>query len=67
MMTSGRIQLLGFPTNTPRPLPKICIVSSSGGHLTEVRTLKPAYDKYDHFYVLNERIALPEDMEGMTC
>jgi len=28
--------------------------------------LKPAYDKYDHFYVLNERIALPEDMQGKT-
>jgi beta-1,4-N-acetylglucosaminyltransferase len=45
---------------------KICIVSSCGGHLTEVRMLKPAYDKYDHFYVLNERIALPEDMQGKT-
>lgn len=45
---------------------KICIVSSCGGHLTEVRMLMPAYERYRHFYVLNERIALPEDMEGKT-
>src|SRR5439155_21058719 len=45
---------------------KICIVSSCGGHLTQVRMLKPAYDKYDHFYVLNEPSVLPRDMEGKT-
>jgi beta-1,4-N-acetylglucosaminyltransferase len=47
-------------------LPKICIVSSCGGHLTEVRMLKPAYERYEHFYVINERILLPEDMDGRT-
>jgi UDP-N-acetylglucosamine:LPS N-acetylglucosamine transferase len=45
---------------------KICIVSSSGGHLTEVRALKAAYDRYDHFYVLNDNVELPKDMEGKT-
>ncbi len=45
---------------------KICIVSSCGGHLTEARMLKAAYDKYDHFYVINEKIMLPADMEGKT-
>ena|SRR5437867_7470481 len=45
---------------------KLCIVTSCGGHLTEVRALKPAYDKYKHFYVVNEQIALPYDMEGKT-
>jgi UDP-N-acetylglucosamine:LPS N-acetylglucosamine transferase len=45
---------------------KICIVSSCGGHLTEVRVLKSIYEKYDHFYVLNDRIKLPKDMEGKT-
>ena len=45
---------------------KICIVSSCGGHLTEVRALKPAFARYDHFYVLNDRIALPHDIEGKT-
>jgi len=45
---------------------KICIVSSCGGHLTEVRTLRPAYELYDHFYVLNDQVLLPEDMRGKT-
>ena len=45
---------------------KICIVSSCGGHLTEVRTLRPAYELYDHFYVLNDQVLLPEDMQGKT-
>jgi len=45
---------------------KICIVSSCGGHLTEVRALKPAYGNYEHFYVLNDRVLLPSDMEGRT-
>lgn len=45
---------------------KICIVSSCGGHLTEVRALKPAYDRHKHFYVLNDRVMLPDDMEGRT-
>ena len=45
---------------------KICIVSSCGGHLTEVRRLKPAYEKYAHFYVLNDKAILPADMQGKT-
>ncbi len=45
---------------------KICIVSSCGGHLTEVRVLKSIYEKYNHFYVLNDKIKLPKDMEGKT-
>ncbi|MFO1316197.1 MAG: PssD/Cps14F family polysaccharide biosynthesis glycosyltransferase [Burkholderiales bacterium] len=45
---------------------KICIVSSCGGHLTEVRCLKPAYERFDHFYVLNDKALLPADMEGRT-
>ena len=39
---------------------KICIVSSCGGHLTEVRALKAAYQAYDHFYVLNDKAILPK-------
>jgi len=46
--------------------PKICIVSSCGGHLTEVRVFKPVYEQYPHFYVLNDRVLLPKDMEGNT-
>lgn len=45
---------------------KICIVSSCGGHLTEVRCLRPAYDRYQHFYVLNDQAILPPDMRGRT-
>jgi beta-1,4-N-acetylglucosaminyltransferase len=45
---------------------KIAIISSSGGHLTEVRCLRPAYEGYPHFYVLNDRVLLPPDMEGRT-
>lgn len=45
---------------------KVCIVSSCGGHLTEVRQLKPAYEKYAHFYVLNDNAILPLDMQNNT-
>lgn len=45
---------------------KICIVSSCGGHLTEVRALQSVYQLYDHFYVLNNHIKLPDDMQGKT-
>jgi len=45
---------------------RICIVSSCGGHLTEVRCLRPAYESFDYFYVLNDTALLPTDMEGRT-
>jgi len=45
---------------------KICIVSSCGGHLTELRALKPVYNRYEHFYVLNDLVLLPNDMQGRT-
>ena len=45
---------------------KIGIVSSCGGHLTEIRALRPLYESRDHFYVVNDRITLPPDMEGRT-
>jgi UDP-N-acetylglucosamine:LPS N-acetylglucosamine transferase len=45
---------------------KVCVVSSSGGHLTEVRCLRPAYEAYEHFYVLNDQVKLPADMQGRT-
>lgn len=45
---------------------KVCIVSSCGGHLTEVRCLREAYAPHDHFYVLNDRALLPPDMQGRT-
>lgn len=45
---------------------RICIVSSCGGHLTEVRCLKDSYGAYEHFYVLNDKALLPPDMQGRT-
>lgn len=45
---------------------KVCIVSSCGGHLTEVRDFIPAYSRYEYFYVLNDRVILPADMLGRT-
>ncbi|MBM3396260.1 MAG: UDP-N-acetylglucosamine--LPS N-acetylglucosamine transferase [Betaproteobacteria bacterium] len=31
-----------------------------------MRTLKPVYERYEHFYVLNAPVLLPEDMQGRT-
>jgi len=57
---------LGSHQIRPGGKAKVCIVSSCGGHLTEVRVLKSAYEKYDHFYVLNHRVVVPEDMKNRT-
>ena len=45
---------------------KVCIVTSCGGHLTEVRCLLPAYRDLQHFYVLNDKALLGDDMQGKT-
>jgi UDP-N-acetylglucosamine:LPS N-acetylglucosamine transferase len=45
---------------------KVCIVSSCGGHLTEVRCLKPSYEGHEHFFVLNDKAMLPADMQNRT-
>ena len=45
---------------------RVCIVSSCGGHLTEVRSLANAYEKFDYFYVVNHKIHLSDDMMGKT-
>lgn len=45
---------------------KTCVVSSCGGHLTEVRALMAAYADNAHFYVLNDQAMLPSDMVGKT-
>jgi len=42
---------------------KICIVSSAGGHLDEVRALRPAYSEFDHFYVVNQAVQPTPDMQ----
>jgi len=45
---------------------KICIVSSIGGHLTEARAFRSAYERHAHFYVLNAPTIISEDMKGKT-
>jgi len=45
---------------------KICVVSSCGGHLTEARCLKPAYETDEYFYVLDDKAILPSDMLERT-
>lgn len=49
-----------------RPPARLAIVSSVGGHLTEIRALAPAYRHLPHFYVLNDHVPLPADMAGRT-
>jgi beta-1,4-N-acetylglucosaminyltransferase len=44
----------------------LMIVSSCGGHLTEVRHLSRAYEKYKLVYVLNSVVAVYPDMVGQT-
>ena len=34
-----------------RTVPKLCLVSSSGGHWEQLQKLQPLIDKYDGFYV----------------
>lgn len=45
---------------------KIGIISSCGGHLTEVMCLRLIYEKYEHFYVINDKIVLTEEMDRKT-
>ena len=45
---------------------KICIVSSIGGHLDEVRQLLPIISRFEHFYVMNCKCELWPDMRERT-
>lgn len=44
----------------------ICLVTPSGGHLTEIRALKAVYKDHPHRFVINTAIVEPEDMRGKT-
>ena len=50
----------------PPNLSRLCLVSSGGGHLTELLALRGAYANRDHFFVLNRRLSLPTEMQGRT-
>jgi UDP-N-acetylglucosamine:LPS N-acetylglucosamine transferase len=41
-------------------------VSSCGGHLTEALALRPAYAPFPHFFVVNQPLMLPKEMDGKT-
>ena len=45
---------------------KLAIVSSVGGHLSEMLQLRSIYEPYEHFYILNDAKKLPDFMEGRT-
>ena len=45
---------------------KIALVTSCGGHLTEIRSLQSIYSAYSHFYVLNDKAILSKDMINKT-
>ena len=45
---------------------KICIVSSCGGHLTEINQLKEIFEKHNYFYIINDKILLDESDEKKT-
>jgi UDP-N-acetylglucosamine:LPS N-acetylglucosamine transferase len=43
---------------------KIALISSCGGHLTEIRALASTYQKYEHFYVLNDYVDNIEHLQA---
>jgi beta-1,4-N-acetylglucosaminyltransferase len=45
---------------------KLCLASSVGGHLQELMQLRPVYEQHPHFYIVNDRLMLPEPMVGRT-
>lgn len=55
-----------IPNKSITPKDKICLVTSCGGHLTEIRALRSVYSQYEHFYVLNDKAILANDMQNKT-
>ncbi len=43
---------------------KICLVGSSGGHLTHLYMLKPFWKDYDHFWVTFDKVDSRSLLEG---
>ena len=41
----------------------VCLVSSCGGHLTELYELSRCFSHLDYFFVLNDRISVPFGLE----
>ena len=55
--------ITAFAPNTDDP---ICLVTPSGGHLTEIRALAKIYSAHPHIFVINVPIVEPQDMQGRT-
>jgi len=51
---------------TPDRHRAVLIVSSSGGHLTEVMMLRESFLDHEHHFVLNHPIELPAELVGRT-
>tara|TARA_A100001015_G_C14590424_1_gene556433 strand:+ start:125 stop:586 length:462 start_codon:yes stop_codon:yes gene_type:complete len=45
---------------------KILIISSCGGHLTEILDLKNSYINYDYLFCINKKISLSKYLAGKT-
>ena len=43
----------------------ICVVSSCGGHLTEVNKLYAAFSRYKHIYIVNDKINLTKEQSQL--
>ncbi len=50
----------------PRADDAVCLVTPSGGHLTEIRALKSVYEGHPHHFILNVEIVQSPDMFGRT-
>jgi UDP-N-acetylglucosamine transferase subunit ALG13 len=50
----------------PNQSDPICLVTPSGGHLTEIRALSKVYKNNPHLFVINVEIVQPKDMQGKT-
>lgn len=47
-----------------RPAVRVGLAAAAGGHLTELLSLRPAYEEFSHFYVLNRHPARAPDQLG---
>lgn len=45
---------------------ELLIISSCGGHLTEILELKNSYINYDHLFCINKKISLSKDLGDKT-
>lgn len=50
----------------PETTDAICLVTPSGGHLTEIRAIKDIYSRHPHHFVINTDIVQSPDMVGRT-